>query len=352
MFLFKDMATNLHILPAMEGDAFILTVEEDSEKFTMVIDGGPADAYPEISGALNQLEHIDLLVITHFDRDHYEGIIEWLKEKPSRLRIIDKMWVNCADGIPVITGTEISAYSNRHTFKDFMEDIDNNHPDWNVDWNQQIVAGHRLTREHPYVEIEVITPTKEAKEIFEKEYEKKYPEISAKGVEDQMRKSLKVLADDETLKPPYQKVNNASIAMIIWTKDKCLLMTGDSMADDMYNYITQELKKTKNDPLHVDIMKMPHHGSRYNINNDLLDVIDCDKYLITTNGGAGNANHPDRQTIAKILRREGRPDKHIEIFLNYSRNNEMASHGTVFINDEEISDKNNNFDLIENVEWL
>lgn len=346
------MATKLHVLKAMEGDAFILTVEENGNMFNMVIDGGPLDAYHEISVKLNQLDHIDILVITHFDRDHYEGIIEWLKEDPSRLQKIGKIWVNCAGVIPVDLGNEVSAYSNSHFFKEFLEGVEQNHPDWNIDWKQEIIAGYKYTNQNPFVEIEIIAPTNESKGIFEHEYEKQYLAISAQGVKDQMSRSLKELADDETPKPAYQKVNNSSIAMIIRTNDKSLLMTGDCMATDMYNYITQKLNKSKEDPLSIDIMKLSHHGSRYNINNDLLDIVDCDKYLITTNGGAGNANHPDRQTIAKILIREGRRDKHIEICLNYSRKDEMASHGTKFLTDDEISDKNNNFDLIENIEWL
>lgn len=346
------MATKLHVLKAMEGDAFILTVEENGNMFNMVIDGGPLDAYHEISVKLNQLDHIDILVITHFDRDHYEGIIEWLKEDPSRLQKIGKIWVNCAGVIPVDLGNEVSAYSNSHFFKEFLEGVEQNHPDWNIDWKQEIIAGYKYTNQNPFVEIEIIAPTNESKGIFEHEYEKQYPAISAQGVKDQMSRSLKELADDEILKPAYQKVNNSSIAMIIRTNDKSLLMTGDCMATDMYNYITQKLNKSKEDPLSIDIMKLSHHGSRYNINNDLLDIVDCDKYLITTNGGAGNANHPDRQTIAKILKRDGRRDKHIEICLNYSRKDEMASHGTKFLTDDEISDKNNNFDLIENIEWL
>lgn len=346
------MATKLHVLKAMEGDAFILTVEENGNMFNMVIDGGPLDAYKEISEELNQLDHIDILVITHFDRDHYEGIFEWLKEDPSRLKKIDEIWVNYACVIPVDMGTEVSAYGNNYSFKKFMEGVEQKHPDWHIDWKKEIIAGYKYTNQNPFVGIEVIAPTNDAKGIFEQEYVNKYPAVSAKGVENQMAKSLKDLADDETLNPSYQKVNNSSIAMIIRTNDKSLLMTGDCMATDMYNYITQKLNKSKEDPLSIDIMKLPHHGSRYNINNDLLDIVDCDKYLISTNGGAGNANHPDRQTIAKILKRIGRRDKHIEIYLNYSRNCDMASHGTRFLTDDEISDKKNNFDLIENIEWL
>ena len=145
------MATKLHVLKAMEGDAFILTVEEEGNKFTMVIDGGPLDAYPEVSAELNKLDHIDILVITHFDRDHYEGIIEWLKEDPSRLQRIDHIWVNCAGIIPVNNGTEVSAYNNSRSLKEFMEGIETNHPDSNIDWKQEIIAGYKFHNQNPFI---------------------------------------------------------------------------------------------------------------------------------------------------------------------------------------------------------
>ena len=45
---------------------------------------------------------------------------------------------------------------------------------------------------------------------------------------------------------------------------------------------------------------MSHHGSKANIRKKLLEMIDCDKYLFTTNGGTAGAYHPDRQTLACV----------------------------------------------------
>lgn len=38
-------------------------------------------------------------------------------------------------------------------------------------------------------------------------------------------------------------------------------------------------------------MKVSHHGSRNNISVELLDMIKCDKFIISTDGGTGNSYH-------------------------------------------------------------
>ena len=46
---------------------------------------------------------------------------------------------------------------------------------------------------------------------------------------------------------------------------------------------------------------MSHHGSRGNITAALLDLFDCDTFLVSTNGD--KFNHPDRETIDLIASR-------------------------------------------------
>lgn len=64
------MATTTKLLKALHGDAFIFTVEEEGEKFVMVVDSGPEGSYPDIKKELDSLDHIDLFVLTHFHEDH------------------------------------------------------------------------------------------------------------------------------------------------------------------------------------------------------------------------------------------------------------------------------------------
>ncbi|MGI3200864.1 hypothetical protein ACRJ4W_24940 [Streptomyces sp. GLT-R25] len=55
--------------------------------------------------------------------------------------------------------------------------------------------------------------------------------------------------------------------------------------------------------MHVDLLKVAHHGSDHNLSNELLDLIDCDRYLISTSGA--RHDHPNEIAIARILKHGG-----------------------------------------------
>lgn len=61
------------------------------------------------------------------------------------------------------------------------------------------------------------------------------------------------------------------------------------------------------------MVKVPHHGSANNINDEFIESIECDTYLISTN--SEKYNHPDIETLAKIAcKRTGYVKK---IYFNY-----------------------------------
>ena len=66
------------------------------------------------------------------------------------------------------------------------------------------------------------------------------------------------------------------------------------------------------EPLEIDAFKLPHHGSAKNVSNDLLAVLSCKDYLISTNGD--QFHHPDHKALARIINSGGdRP----RLFFNY-----------------------------------
>jgi len=65
--------------------------------------------------------------------------------------------------------------------------------------------------------------------------------------------------------------------------------------------------------LKVGAVKVAHHGSRHNLNKELLQLVRCKRYLISTNGD--KFEHPDVDSIARIVKYGG-PDA--EIYFNYA----------------------------------
>jgi hypothetical protein len=56
-----------------------------------------------------------------------------------------------------------------------------------------------------------------------------------------------------------------------------------------------------------------HHGSHGNTSPELLSLVDCRRYLISTNGQ--KFNHPHRPTISRIVKLGG---PRAELFFNYA----------------------------------
>jgi hypothetical protein len=76
-----------------------------------------------------------------------------------------------------------------------------------------------------------------------------------------------------------------------------VLLTGDGHADDIVKGLTH-CKKLKNGKLHVDALKVQHHGAEYNMTKDFAATITADHYIFCGNGGAGN---PDTETLKVVI---------------------------------------------------
>lgn len=360
----KMDGSNLRILKADHGDAFIFKAQRGDEKFVMVIDGGPRSANRVVLPELEKLiEHgeIDLMVLTHFDHDHIHGIIQFLADHKDKVGRIRKFWLNLPERIQLPASSPEITYEEARDLRNFMENLEKETGS-TIDWKDRIITG--MVLDDPkitkgLVKITVLAPTDEAIRMNEKCFRKKVEEPV---------KELTGEREDQTVKPLEELwkkewhdkslLNNASIAFLIEAFDgRKFLMCGDgnpdtiekslrSMKDDRENLYDE------NNPLKVDLFKLPHHGSRYNMRNTLLDIVDGDCYLISTNGGFGKSKHPDRETIAKLLFHPNRNcEKECRIFFNYDLD-KIRKHAGDFLKDEEIKENKYNFNIQENVEFL
>lgn len=345
------MPTTIKMLKADIGDAFIIEVKEGEESFTMVVDGGPRKSMRSVVPELEALEKIDMMVLTHYDSDHIGGILEYLTTNKEKAKSINKYWINCPH-IRVRVDNKASA-SEMATLKTFFEQLEAE--DTEVDWRDEVLQGMTYTSPNGLVKLEVITPTLESRKLNEEAYDKDMEKrkISAARVVKDFETPLEKLAKRKT-PSSKQVVNNASISFLMETPDCKILMLGDVQSGDVYKYLT-ELRKgekySKDHKLKVDYVKVPHHGSRYNLTSELLDIIDCDNYLISTCGGEEVAegkdtkyNHPDRMTIAKILLHDGRnKENKINLYFNYN-NADFEARNTFLFHQAELENTDLKFE--------
>ena len=65
-------------------------------------------------------------------------------------------------------------------------------------------------------------------------------------------------------------------------------------------------------PWSVDVFKLPHHGSRGNVTNELLKVVQAKHYVVSTNNA--QFGHPDAEALARVICAGGQPT----IWFNYA----------------------------------
>lgn len=325
----------IEILPAYHGDAFIIHAMRGDNSGIIVVDGGPGQSRIKVLRSLEELDKIDLMVLTHFDSDHITGLITYLEQHtdPENFNV-KELWVNCAREIDIREDDNVS-YGQANKMADLLSTLDKNKTG-GIIWKENICAG--LTKDFGFATVTVIGPETDILAIRQEKYEAAIDNnVSLVRTNSDGIEPLEDLAHNRKKAPSIsaknELANMASIAFLIECDGLKALMLGDSYPDT----IEKELRKkySENNPLRVDVIKVSHHGSRNNISNSLLDIVDCQDYIISTNGGAGDSMHPDRETIANILCHPQRDrNKTVRLYFNYDFNEILKRTGTLLTEEE------------------
>lgn len=304
---------NIHIMPASHGEAIILQCLKGDKSGVIVIDGGPyvnAKRNPFLAEVEKYLP-IDLMVMTHFDDDHLVGIKKFVethrKDNPFPVK---RLWTNCAKHIP-FDMTENLSSAKASSMADALMTISERSP---LKWDFYVLDRYE-DETIDVADIDVINPRADLLDKFLNEYKAEYADNSKVGnseagnLSDKTEgvKDIDICMKDLAMRPKtpgnpnkYSELANmVSISMIIRCDSFSMLALGDSFPQEIYQSLI-ERGYSKENKLKVDYVKMPHHGSAENISNDLLDIIDCDNYIISTNGGKGY-KHPHREALANVL---------------------------------------------------
>jgi len=83
--------------------------------------------------------------------------------------------------------------------------------------------------------------------------------------------------------------------------EHAILLTGDAHAEVLARSITalQRARRRENEKLKLDALKLSHHGSANATTVELLALLDCPRYLVSSNGNI--FYHPDREAMARVI---------------------------------------------------
>jgi len=313
---------NVEMLPAKHGDALLVEYGDENRTRRILIDGGPLGAYAAVEKRLSELpagdQAVELLVVTHVDTDHIEGIIRMLAMPEQDWPILVKeVWFNGWRHIEEardLGGREGEFMSALIHYR--LNDR------WNTKFKSKAVRCGSVDNDQvtlaDKMKLTMLSPDSDALAALQKDWEKsaKQWEINPGDLAtawDQLVEANKFHPGAElTLGPDdltdklrdllkgtdRSKANRSSIAFIAEFGDKSCVFLGDAHMCVVCDSL-KRLGYSKAKPLKVDAVKLSHHGSKNNITKDFLELVDATHWLFSSNGD--QHDHPDKEAVEAVI---------------------------------------------------
>jgi hypothetical protein len=324
----------LEALRAKHGDALLLHYGTKKNPRLAVIDAGPGGVYAdavkprlleireERGLAENESLEIDFMMVSHLDADHITGILDLMRrlrdlrqaKKPLPWKI-SRFWHNAFDDLTggKNAGASTASLQTASLVADVLPPIEDDAGSslmlasvgqgrelrdlvkfFGLDGNPPF--GGIVKEPHKPIELEgleltVLGPDDKNLEILQKDWDKKVQELLAKK-----SKSAKAELADYVDKSVY---NLSSIVVLAKADKKTMLLTGDARGDYTLTALRKAGLLEDGKPLKVDLLKLPHHGSDRNVDQDYFDNIQAKHYVISADGKYTNPDVPTLEMISK-----------------------------------------------------
>ncbi|GJM61189.1 hypothetical protein [Persicobacter diffluens] len=302
-------------------------------------------------------------IITHYDADHIQGGLSLIKENGEannpKLFPINQVWLN------TFRHLQFSKRSNgsKNSAENLVKELDKKDKlvneidfvgeksarqasllgkellalgyNWNTDFSNRAVSAEELptVQISSDISIQLLTPSNKRLEDLEKEFIdflktkdiiptdedilddafELYCKTVGKSTADLVgqkaaskkvisKESIEYFSKGNTYSPDSALPNGSSISFVLKTKNEQLLFLGDAFSEDIVKSLKQIYKQEKGEQLYFDAIKVSHHGSYNNCSPELLDTIDSERFIFSTN--SKSHGHPDVETIASIINRK------------------------------------------------
>lgn len=93
--------------------------------------------------------------------------------------------------------------------------------------------------------------------------------------------------------------NLASLMLFVEEAGKTLLLTGDGHLDEILRGLEHIKKLKPGKGIHVDVLKVQHHGSEHNVNEEFCRRVTADHYLFCGRKGGKHGN-PDLRVVKAV----------------------------------------------------
>ncbi len=355
------MIFSLDVRRARKGDCLLLHYGSADAPGLVLIDGGPKAVYQphlrprlmEIRGERGLQSHqplpVDLLMVSHVDDDHIQGVLDLTRELREAVGVpfvrVRRLWHNSFDTIIDKNPEELTAgvaaqFGTAALEGDLPDDatiegVDDPDPEvaesalkvlasiaqgfqlrldaeaLEIPLNPQsdgklIMASNKRLAVTSNLTFTVAGPMKPDLLKLQKKHDDWLKELKAEG-----KKPEDVLAafvDDSV-------PNLSSVVVLAEAGGKTMLLTGDARGDKIIEGLETISAMAPGGTLHVNVLKVPHHGSANNVAPVFFKRITADHYVMSGNGEHGN---PERETMKMLFDERG--SKPFQLHLTYPVN--------------------------------
>jgi len=326
----------VHFLRAEHGDSIFITLTDPyGQDRNILIDGGTGATYqmakskkgteeePALHAAVLNLDPcgpvIDLLILTHVDDDHIGGLLTWFESDDTALSLIKEVWFN--------SGKLISAYFSSDEIEG--SDIILNQDSGSATGIAQgvsfagLLEGKGLLYSHVLKSMmtlerfgatfRMLSPNEKKLRALLNKWEKEAPSSLTSDSNDHSL-SLEELSKDMSFSQDKDRHNGSSISFILDYGETSLVFLADSHPSVIIESL-RAMGYSADKPLDATFVKVSHHGSNANTNNELLSLIRCENFIISTDGS--RHGHPSKKVIACIIKSNGNRNIPCTIYFNY-----------------------------------
>ena len=308
----------LHVVQAAFGDCLLLEHGPAAAPRFVLIDGGPPDTFDQhLKPLLLQLQQrgfaLDLVVLSHVDNDHVVGLQDYFTElrlPDNDLPVPTGLWHNSFGptldpgntiqprltalitpgraNVMVESGMVVEGIEEGVGLRTAARLL-------NIPLNDGI-ANQLITVDNvpaPVVinglELVVVGPTQANLDELAQQWEKWLT-----AHEDDIRTgNVAVMANSDQSVP-----NLSSIMLLARAEGRTILLTGDGRSDHLLAGLAQAGLLDAQGSLHVDVLKLPHHGSNRNMTKSFFKKVKAATYVASANGKDGN---PDLATLIWLV---------------------------------------------------
>lgn len=355
----------VEMIPAGNGDSLWVEYGSPTDAHRILIDAGHSGTYPHLRDrilALPEAERVfELLIVTHIDNDHIEGVLPLLQDDELQCTF-KEVWYNGWQHLcppPEAATPEDVLGPQEGEFLGVL--IEDEKIPWNASFDHGPVVVPK-TGELPSrkfdggLTLTLLSPTQDQltalipqwrqvieglhfqpgdtdamrKQLAKRKYFEPLDDVL--GSEDSDETDDAADADESDLDPDETDLddvlgrvedgpggsdksppNGTSIAVLAECNGKTALLTGDAFAGVLAGSLIRA-KATPKQRLAVDMWKLAHHGSWANFTPELFALIKTSRYLVSTDGSGHR--HPHARTLNYIIDNyagRGRP----ELVFNY-----------------------------------